>query len=226
MMYKLLLCLFITCANSLPRQRPSDEGGLDLTVIHVNDIHAHFEEVSVNTTRCRAENNGDCYGGVARLAGLKNSIMKEDPEALFLNAGDFYQGDFSRNLLDKKLKCNSHLKGTVWYTEFGYEPMIEFGNLLNYTAMGLGNHDFDDSIAGIKPFSERTTFDLLASNIENNLSDESFLEGVHYNKSTIKTVKGVQVGIIGYITRSTDYNFPNGVLTFLDEIESIKQEAK
>ena len=94
MMYKLLFCLFITCANSLPRQRPSDEGGLDLTVIHVNDIHAHFEEVSVNTTRCRAENNGDCYGGVARLAGLKNYIMEEDPEALFLNAGDFYQGDF------------------------------------------------------------------------------------------------------------------------------------
>ena len=49
--------------------------------------------------------------------------------------------------------------------------MIEFGNLLNYTAMGLGNHDFDDSIAGIKPFAERTTFDLLASNIQNNLSE-------------------------------------------------------
>ena len=122
----------------------------------------------------------------------------------------------------------SNLEGTVWYTEFGYEPMIEFGNLLNYTAMGLGNHDFDDSIAGIKPFAERTTFDLLASNIQNNLSedDDSFREGTHYNKSTIKTVKGVEVGIIGYITRSTDYNFPNGVLTFLDEIESIKDEAK
>ena len=118
-------------------------------------------------------------------------------------------------------------KGTVWYTEFGYEPMIEFGNLLNYTAMGLGNHDFDDSIDGIRPFAEGTTFDLLASNIQNNLTDEdSFREGVHYDKSTIKTVKGVEVGIIGYITRSTDYNFPNGALIFLDEIESIREEAK
>ena len=98
MMYKLLFCLFITFVNSLPRksQRASGEGGLDLTVIHVNDIHAHFEEVSVNTTRCRAEDNGDCYGGVARLAGLKNFIMEEDPEALFLNAGDFYQGKYNR----------------------------------------------------------------------------------------------------------------------------------
>ena len=37
----------------------------------------------------------------------------------------------------------------MWYTKFKYEPMIEFGNMLNYTAMGLGNHDFDDSILGI-----------------------------------------------------------------------------
>ena len=101
MMYKLLLCLFITCANSLPRQRPSDEGGLDLTVIHVNDIHAHFEEVSVNTTRCRAENNGDCYGGVARRQGVmdRNRARAEangadhlalDEGAYFFGSGLFY----------------------------------------------------------------------------------------------------------------------------------------
>ena len=116
--------------------------------------------------------------------------------------------------------------GTVWYTAFKYEPMIEFGNLLNYTAMGLGNHDFDDSIAGIKPFAERTTFDLLASNIENTVTDGSFEEGVHYNKSCIKYVNGRKVGIVGYITRSTDYNFPQGKLVFLDEIESVREEAR
>ena len=221
------LCLFISCVSCIPYQRELDDV-FDLTVIHVNGIHAHFEEVSVNTTRCRPEFNGDCYGGVARVAAMRNSIMNQDPEAMFLNAGDFYQGKV-RNVktdpLSILLMCFTN-KGTVWYTEFGYEPMIEFGNLLNYTAMGLGNHDFDDSIAGIKPFAERTTFDLLASNIQNNLNDASFQEGVHYNKSSVKIVKGVKVGIIGYITRSTDYNFPNGSLTFLDEIEAIQEEAK
>ena len=31
------------------------EGGdtTDLTIIHINDIHAHFEEMSVTTSRCR-----------------------------------------------------------------------------------------------------------------------------------------------------------------------------
>ena len=121
---------------------------------------------------------------------------------------------------------NALFLGTVWYTKFKYHPMIEFGNLLNYTAMGLGNHDFDDSILGIAPFAEQTTFDLLAANIQNNLADESFNEGVHYNKSTIKEVRGVKVGIIGYITQSTSYNFPNGSLIFVDEIAAIQEEAR
>ena len=33
--------------------------------------------------------------------------------------------------------------------------MVEFGNLLNYTAMGVGNHDFDDSVDGFVPFAEQ-----------------------------------------------------------------------
>ena len=45
-------------------------------------------------------------------------IRETDPDALFLNAGDFYQG-------------------SVWYTKFKYGPMVEFGNILNYKAMGL-----------------------------------------------------------------------------------------
>jgi len=199
-----ILVFIASCAEALPR--PANELSLlNLTIIHVNDIHAHFEEVNENTTRCREENA--CFGGIARMVTKKNEILDEDSEALFLNAGDFYQG-------------------TVWYTKFKYHPMIEFGNLLNYTAMGLGNHDFDDSIVGIAPFAEQTTFDLLAANIQNNLLDGSFTEGEHYNKSTIKEVRGVKVGIIGYITQSTSYNFPNGSLIFEDEIKAVQEEAR
>ena len=70
---------------------PAGDSVYNLTVVHVNDIHAHFEEINVNTSRCRPEN--DCYGGVARLAYKKNEIMKQAPNSIFLNAGDFYQGE-------------------------------------------------------------------------------------------------------------------------------------
>ena len=31
----------------------------------------------------------------------------------------------------------------------------QFSNLLNYTVMALGNHDFDDGTAGLQPFVDQ-----------------------------------------------------------------------
>jgi len=180
----------------------AQEDILDMTLIHVNDFHAHFQETSVLTSRCR---EGDqCYGGLARLHYRQQEIRKNDPEALFLNAGDVFQG-------------------TSWYTKLRYGPMVELGNLMNYTAMGVGNHDFDDQLEGFLPFSEQVNYPLLGANIRSN--DGSFLEGIHYNKSMVITVKGRQVGIVGYVTTSTMYNFPNHQVSFTDEVESVREEA-
>ena len=44
--------------------------------------------------------------------------------------------------------------------------------------MGLGNHDFEDRIAGLIPFAEKANFDLLASNIVTN--SDQFIEGNIY----------------------------------------------
>ena len=51
------------------------------------------------------------------------------------------------------------------YTIFKYEPLLKFANMVNYDAMGLGNHDFDDGVEGIVPFIEGANFPVLASNI-------------------------------------------------------------
>ena len=32
----------------------------------------------------------------------------------------------------------THTQGTAWYTKLKYRPVVEFGNLMNYTAMGVG----------------------------------------------------------------------------------------
>jgi 5'-nucleotidase len=101
--------------------------------------------------------------------------------------------------------------------------MIEFGNWLSYSAMGLGNHDFDDNIDGLAPFAQSVTFPLLAANINDTGAPQ-----LHdlYKKSVVLIVKGVRVGIIGYITRTTEYNFPGREVTFLDEVTSVRQEAQ
>merc|ERR1711962_1898125 len=197
------LMILTTVASALPTYDREDP--FEMTVIHINDFHAHFQEMSVTTSRCRAENSADCFGGVARVHQRQKEIREEDPEALFLNAGDFYQG-------------------TAWYTKLKYGPMVEFGNLLNYTAMGVGNHDFDDSLEGFVPFAEQVKFPLLGANIKSH--DESFQLGIHYNKSMLTTVRGRKIGIVGYVTRSTVYNFPGNQVVFTDEIEAVKEEAR
>ena len=110
----LAIFVFLSAAvDCLPTKDHVDT--FDLTVVHINDIHAHFEEINANTSRCRPEN--DCFGGVARLNFKKNEIMNIAPNnSIFLNAGDFYQG----GCFKKTFTINNvyYLPGTVWYTKF------------------------------------------------------------------------------------------------------------
>ena len=41
----------------------------------------------------------------------------------------------------------------MWFNELGYEPIVKFSNLINWTAMALGNHDFDLSSVALADFS-------------------------------------------------------------------------
>ena len=73
----------------------------NVTLLHVNDVHSHFEEVNVNTGTCKDDmkERGECYGGVSRMASYISQVRQSDPDTLLLNGGDFYQG-------------------TMWYTVF------------------------------------------------------------------------------------------------------------
>lgn len=46
------------------------------------------------------------------------------------------------------------------YSLLKYVPMLEFANMLNFTAMSFGNHDFDDGVEGLAPFVEGGEFQL------------------------------------------------------------------
>lgn len=203
-----ILSLLLPCSLAVPISTTQEDHSLELSLIHINDFHAHFEQTNKYTSRCRQQDSDsdDCYGGVARLYQKALEIRTKDPDTIFLNAGDFYQG-------------------TSWYTKLKYGPMIDFGNKLSYTAMGLGNHDFDDQIEGFTPFAAKAEFPLLAANIVLN-SDSGLEEGKHFNKSTVVMVKGRKVGIVGYVTTSTIYNFPDRDVEFVEEIETVGAEAR
>ena len=64
--------------------------------------------------------------------------------------------------------------------------------MFNFTAMGLGNHDFDDGIEGLVPFAKNISFPLLAANIDPNSPRFGEL-APYFKNSTVVHVKGVKV---------------------------------
>merc|ERR1711971_1319773 len=173
-------------------------------------IHAHFEPVNENVGRCHKDQieANQCFGGAARIKTAADRIRNEkaDMPSIFLNAGDYYQG-------------------TIWYSLFKYEPVLEVARLMDYDAMGVGNHDFDDGRDGLLPFAQEAGFPLLAAN----LNVSAFPEiDAWIDSATILDVQGVKVGVIGYITKNLGVYDSGNIanMTFYDEVESVNTAAK
>ena len=114
-------------------------------------------------------------------------------------------------------------QGTVWYTQFKWRVVSLFNNLLNFDAMTLGNHEFDDKIAGLEPFLRNQSCPVVVTNM--NVSLAPALAGLTVPSVRLE-VGNKMVGIVGYITPDTKHiSNPEGV-TFTDEIEALKTEVK
>ncbi|XP_047497892.1 5'-nucleotidase-like [Penaeus chinensis] len=111
-----------TLAQDTTSGAPDD---LELTILHLNDFHARFEETNVYSGRCtdgdREKNR--CYGGFARISTAVQTLRSRRPNVLFLAAGDYYQG-------------------TVWYTIHKWRALAHFLNLIGQDAMrGIGKDE-------------------------------------------------------------------------------------
>ncbi|XP_046636695.1 snake venom 5'-nucleotidase-like [Daphnia pulicaria] len=178
----------------------------NLTILHTNDIHCRFDEANKNAGTCRQQDSdkGNCFGGYARLVHQARQIRNQHPNTIFLNAGDFFQG-------------------TIWYSIHKWKAVSHFGNMLNLTAMSLGNHEFDDGVDGLIPFVESANHPVLAANIDS--SNEPRLDG-KISKSIVVQVGGKSVGIIGYLTTETTYISSAGKVKIFDEVQGVRDEAE
>ncbi|XP_021942386.1 apyrase-like isoform X2 [Zootermopsis nevadensis] len=86
----------------------------------------------------------------------------------------------------------------------------------------LGNHEFDDTIAGVIPFLENVNAPFVVANIDD--SEEPSIQG-KYKKSIVIERQGRKIGILGYVLRTFYELSSTGKLKFLDEVETVKKEA-
>jgi len=177
----------------------------DLDLLHVNDIHVRMEETNKYSAACRLadKDRGKCFGGVARLATAVKKEKERGKNILWLNAGDFYQG-------------------TVWYSHFKWKVVSRFNSLLNFDAMTLGNHEFDDGVKGLVPFLQNQTVPFVVSNI--NTSQTPDLDNL-YQPSVVLEVGGRKVGVVGYLTPETLEVSNPGALIINDELEPVAKEV-
>ncbi|XP_043482671.1 apyrase-like isoform X2 [Leptopilina heterotoma] len=176
----------------------------ELSVIHINDFHARFVETSPFSGSCNESQKKDCIGGIARVVTASRQLLDERPNSIFLNAGDNFQG-------------------TIWYNFFKWNATAHFMNLLPHDAMTIGNHEFDDSIDGLVPFLKRIKCPIVVANIDS--SKEPRLQGL-YKNSTIINRGGKKIGVIGVILKSTNLIAKTEKLSFLDEVDSVNDEAE
>ncbi|KAF4521723.1 hypothetical protein B566_EDAN012171 [Ephemera danica] len=179
-----------------------------LSVIHINDFHARFDPVSVYSGRCLPGDNekGLCYGGIARVVTKVNELKDSLPNPLLLNGGDTFQG-------------------TLFYSLFKWNISVEFMNRVPFDVTGIGNHEFDDGIAGAVPYFEGLNSPLVAVNM--NASLEPDLQGKFYPSVVIGGDRfgNHTVGVIGCITKETSDISNSEDIIFYDELETVKAEA-
>jgi 5'-nucleotidase len=187
-----------------------DTTPLDISLIHVNDTHAHLEPaysqltVDINPT-LKGKRVFVELGGFARLWAAVDALRAEHPTNLFVHAGDVFQG-------------------TLFFTEFKGKADLDFLNAMKLDAMTVGNHEFDLGPAVLVDFAEGAHFPLVACNLD--LSAEPALASV-IKPYVIKEIKGAKVALVGLANPDTPYiSSPGPNVKFLDPKTSLEKTVK
>ena len=69
--------------------------GYDLTIVHNNDVHAHFEQINKYSGECSDEQaaRDECFGGEARRITIIKEARANFSNTLVLDAGDRFTGN-------------------------------------------------------------------------------------------------------------------------------------
>jgi 5'-nucleotidase len=139
-----------------------------ITILHTNDVHSHIDPFGPDDGRNANK------GGVARRATLVNSIRKENPNTLLLDAGDIFQG-------------------TPYFNYYGGELEFKLMSMLKYDLATIGNHDFDNGIDGLFAQIPHAKFEFVSANYDfsNTVMD------THVKPYKIFTKDGIKIGVFG-----------------------------
>ncbi|MBM7073692.1 bifunctional UDP-sugar hydrolase/5'-nucleotidase [Shewanella sp. 202IG2-18] len=171
------------------------------TVLHTNDNHGRFWE----------NKNGE-YGMAARktlIDNLRAEIESEGGTTLLLSGGDVNTGVPESDLQDAR-------------------PDFIGMNLMEYDAMAVGNHEFDNHLDVVEMQRKLANFPMLAANIYETETDDDGKETLvrYFDAYKVFELNGLRVAVVGLTTKDTvKIGNPEFIseLTFTDPAEEMKK---
>jgi 5'-nucleotidase len=184
-------------SRHLAKRDLNADGNYNITFFHVNDVHAHLDEFSSSGTDCTRPERG-CYGGYARIKTVVEEQRSNYNNSLWLNVGDEFQG-------------------TLFYSFYGGEKIAETLNQLNFSAMTIGNHEFDGGDEELGQFLVNLTFPVISANIHSqNEKVNKTIKPYHIFEEHNLALIGVTTDTVPSISNSDD------TTVFSDVVEAVQ----
>lgn len=161
-----------------------------LRILHVNDFHGFAEPYKPAGSKV-------LMGGIAHLAEEAARLRKEAP-TLFLAAGDMLQGN-------------------PWANLFQGRSVVEVMNQMGFSAMVLGNHEFDFGLEVLKERMKEARFPILGANVQGIPEVKPYI---------VEEIAGLRLAVIGLVTEETPITtHPNNVqgLTFSPPVDRCRE---
>ena len=185
--------LLVLAVLSCKKQKKQDTDILTFKFIQVNDVY----EI--------APLSGGAYGGMARIAYVRDSIAKENPNTFLFMAGDF----LNPSLLGTIKVNGERLKG---------KQMIEVMNAMNFDLVTFGNHEFDIKENELQQRLNESNFAWMSSNVRHITQNDTLpfqIQKLHDTIAVADTFvisvkegkEEVKIGLLGTTLPSNPKNY-------------------
>ena len=139
-----------------------------LVILHTNDTHSQIFPITPQLPDTMKAGRG---GFLRRIAMLKEERAK-NPDLLYFDSGDFFQG-------------------SAYFTLFKGDVEIELMNQMGVDASTIGNHEFDFGLENMARVFKKANFPILCANYD---FTGTVMEGVTKPYIIIKR-NGVKIGV-------------------------------
>ncbi|KAG0291712.1 hypothetical protein BGZ97_005827 [Linnemannia gamsii] len=179
----------------------ANDGWLNLTVIHTNDVHSRVDPANDFGVSCTDQDrqSGHCYGGTARHKTVIERLRKANQHSLLLDGGDEFQGNVTAQVM----------------------------NELGYDLGTIGNHEWDNGPDNLGRYWPKLKFPIVCANIDFTKNPElgKLVKPYHIFKDLGVAVIGYITNTTGDISNagpSVSFTDPiPAVQKYVDELEAM-----